>query len=82
MLGLIAYLLIAVELIGRLWRLVKAGGDSFSSSLARAVFSVTCVFIMASLTGNLFFRPAIQWYYWALVAAVFNAAAIRVPEGK
>jgi len=76
--GVASYLFIVIELAGRLWGQVRRVVGPFPSALARAAFSVSCVFILASLTGNLFFRPAIQWYFWALVAASLNAA--RLPS--
>jgi len=77
--GLIIYLALIVAIFRKLFAVLHSGLRPYFYSLTCAVFSIFVVFQIASITGNIFFRPAIQWYFWALVAAVLKGAEMK-PE--
>lgn len=79
-LGALAYLGLVAALVKRLWESVRRDLGPLGNALSCAVFSIAAVFALASLTGNIFFRPALQWYLWALLGALFNLAALRGKE--
>jgi len=78
--GVLVYVALGVELTARLWRLFRRDLGPVGNALARAAVSSLAVFILASLTGNIFFRPALQWYFWALAALVFRMGSIAGAE--
>ncbi len=76
-LGALSYLALAAALVKRIWDSVRRDLGPLGNALSCAVFSAGAVFALASLTGNIFFRPALQWYLWALLGCLFNLGVLR-----
>lgn len=77
--GLVAYLVLIVAVLKRLVASIRSFGPrrDYTYSLLLAVFSAFVIYQLAGFTGNILYRPAIQWYLWALVAAALKAAEIE-----
>ena len=75
--GLAVYIALIVAIFRKLLTIVRSKIQPYLYSLACAVFSIFVVFQIASITGNIFFRPAIQWYFWALIAVVLKGSEIK-----
>ncbi len=70
--GLIVYLALAVTVLIRLLRDLRFPASPYGYALTGAAFSAAAVFFAASLLSNIIFRPALQWYFWALIAAALK----------
>ncbi len=70
--GLITYLALSVAVLVQFIAPLRSPKTPYGYSLAAAAFSAAAVFFSASLLSNIIFRPALQWYFWALIAAALK----------
>ncbi len=76
LLGLLIYLVLSGALLVRLFLLLRAPLSPYIYSLAVAALSIAVVFLGASTISNILFRPVLQWYFWALMAAALKGACL------
>ncbi len=80
--GLLAYLLLSVAVLVRFIEPLRSPASPYGYSLSGAAFSAAAVFLAASLLSNIFFRPALQWYFWALIAAALKLHRLESSPGQ
>ncbi len=82
--GLAAYLVLIIAVLRRLTAALRGFGArrNYTYALVLAVFSAFFIYQLAAFTGNILYRPAIQWYLWALIAAALKGAEIECEEGE
>jgi len=76
-LGLLTYLTLAVGLVIQLAGLFRRRLSNYLYGIAVAAFSVAVVFMISSAINNILFRPVLQWYFWALMAAALKGARLE-----
>lgn len=76
--GLVVYLVLIIAVIWKLNAILRRRERSYMSSLACATLSIFVVFQIAGFMGNILFRPALQWYLWALIAVVLKG--VELPQ--
>ena len=74
--GLTAYLFLFFATGYRLYSCMLSKTNPYLRAVICAAFASFMVFHMASISGNILFRPAIQWYLWGLVAVAIKGREI------
>jgi O-antigen ligase len=78
--GLAVYLALIISVVCKLNNILRSRGRSYLSSLTCATLSIFIVFQLAGFMGNILFRPALQWYLWALIAVVLRREVMKEEE--
>ena len=79
-LGLLSYLLILAAVFINLLLYMRDKTiilSPYLQALVCAAFGSFTAIQAASITGNILFRPAIQWYLWALIAIALKGIQIN-----